>query len=299
MTEELRPILRAIKLPTDLEKKEAKKRYKRVFNNYNIISLRSKDISHQGSNSPVLVPITPIDPVQEVIKFWVKEGFKEPHKGTSLAKAVDQITRALNGSLFTGWRDCDRKYTLSEIKKSISNAGLAAFDRNYWPTGKFKNTLANMLLSRFFRITSALTTMSQSYFLHFLNNEPKLLFEQILETEDKYSDATKYLIKWFSKTFRGRNGSFSNKEILCFRRVTRYMMDFHEAYRTKLNLSYELMFHQHKADLTMVNLLTKYVESNIRSNPDLLTKYQPHWLLSEYLWGTYFPEFLRENKLMR
>ncbi len=310
MTGELKPIVKRFPKTQEEERKESFIKEKKEEEDINITttSILRSNIRVGGVlislaenpmdiETPLLKPIT--NPVDVIMSLWTSEGFRKPYKGRSEEKAIAQIRKALDGSLFKGWRDCERKYTLSEIKKSITNMGLAAFDRRYAPRGKFKDQLASTPLPRFFRNKSALTTMTQSLFLFFLNNEPKPLEEYLAEMEDRHPEATKVLTDWFAKVFRNNKGKFSTKENLCFKRAVVKALNFYETRKDRLNISYEMMFHQHKVDLTMIHLLIRQVEDNVRGNPDLVQKYQPHWLLSEYLWDTYFPQFLRENKMLR
>jgi hypothetical protein len=125
----------------------------------------------------------PSSDIQSIIDLWEANGLRKTRFGNKTYQDnVKQLRSLLRGTFFnnTSFKDeySDRKFTVDEIKVAIKRFQNAALDKDYEPTGEYKNRLKGYSISQF--IYNPMTTNGErSYLIKCIKTSPKKVSQSV------------------------------------------------------------------------------------------------------------------------
>jgi hypothetical protein len=126
----------------------------------------------------------PSSDIQSIIDLWEANGLRKTRFGNKTYQDnVKQLRSLLRGTFFnnTSFKDeySNRKFTVDEIKVAIKRFQNAALDKDYEPTGEYKNRLKGYSISQF--IYNPMTTNGErSYLLKCIKISPKKVSQSVI-----------------------------------------------------------------------------------------------------------------------
>lgn len=236
-----------------------------------------------------------------IIDKWNEQESLPTHsKGTkTYANITKHLESLFKGTFFNNIPEFSRyknyKFKRAEIMEAIRRHALVATSADYLPVNKkcLRISLDNFLFNNYGQSAD-----SCSWFIYWLENEPKLVAEkrgeQIL-AKDKNIDITKMLKTWYSDVImKGNNGHYSTSDIMNFVSASQKIKEFAEHKGKKIeNVGYWIGMHDCQnlteliAKLTM-EMLEEY--SNKTSK-----KIGTHLLSLDRTYKEFLPEYLKET----
>ena len=209
----------------------------------------------------------------------------------------------LDGSLFASFKDRGiiRRYKKEEVKKSIDNFALAAFNQDYQPSNvEFKYRLQHIGLSTFFYDVTKGDDTNKSLFIRYFFNKPKLVSESsFLVRKDTHPHITKTLYKWYHDKFTDRtNGSVQdmNAFVITSNKLEQFLLDN----KAKLRLEYFHMMYGCYDNLKCLTIqLTRAMDKELRENDTMWRDFHPGWLTTEKTFADRLPRFLKSEHMMK
>ena len=221
------------------------------------------------SSSPIsYVP----NEVKAAFNYWNEFGSITHKKGTIIySKSMTMLIGLFSGRLFRNKPDVPdvyrkRKFTLEEFKYSVDNLSTSLSPEYYPP---YKNHLKSLGLPSFLYNPHGKT---KSYFLYFLENEPRLL-EPVLE--DKYPALTSSIKKIYIKRVQyGIERKFSTREENIFRKASFMLMNIFRVNQSKL------LPRTISRPGIMADVLWEAVNDAARGN---ISKVKIHWFAADWV----------------
>jgi hypothetical protein len=246
-------------------------------------------------------PVT--DKIMEIIDHWKSKGFKKAisrEDSNEYAILITYLDELLKGTLFSGFRnrkDCIRKYSMSEIKRSIDNFAVCTFDKDYLPVNK--SSIQDMALQSFLYRRFEPREERKSNFLFYLENNPRRAYEaKTLTPIDKLPYVTKILDSWFLGKFPSCNGNYRKSDVVL---ASKSLEKFYEENKPRLRIEGEpmRMFGIQEPISFLAKQLTRMLDKTLRENEGLYTIMNSAWLKSEKTMTERLPAFLKSEDMMR
>ena len=242
--------------------------------------------------------------MQNVIDYWLTQDLPFHNEGTkTYAKAMDNLKDLLCGKLFNSFKDKsnhNRKYSIDEIKRSINNFVLAAYNIDYEPTNK-KFLQKISFVDFFYNTYPCPREEDKSLFLKYLLSKPTLIKDsKIYTVKDIKPEATKILTLWYRKTFRNRdnnNYSLKNRNDLVY--TVNEIKKFYEENKNRLHIeSWKSTYGEHDPISFLALQLTRAMDKMLRENENMYLIFTTSWFKTEKTLQERLPTFLiKENML--
>ena len=243
--------------------------------------------------------------IDTILDYWRSKGLTVHREGTkAYACLIDRIKSLLKGTLFNSFTDKsnhNRKFSMEEIKRSIDNYCLAAYNSDYEPS---KKTFLQELKFMDFFLTDrpCPEEKRKSVFLQFLLEKPKQISEsKIYGAKDDYPHASKIIADWYKKTFGNRDGgkySLRNRNDIVY--ATKEIAKFYEKNKNVLNIeNWKTMYSQTDPIAFLSVQLTRAMDKVLRENEIMFSSFNTSWLKSEKTFNERLPSFLRKEQMMR
>ena len=264
--------------------------------------------NHEGK-TPIFVKkkkpkhLKETDEMLEILCYWESKEFKRSIPGEhteSYARLLLYIDSLLKGTLFEGFRDRGiiRKYSVREVKISIDNFTLAAFNNDYEPMSlSVKEYLQTLSLSDFLYNPRENDEHRKSKFLLYLG-KPKLVADNPkFLVKDELPNITNRLEDWYKHTFHNSNGSFKRNDLIF---ASKALKKFYEDNKSKLYLEdYMSQYNLREPIAFLAKQLTRVFEKMLRENDGLYTIITTEWLKSAKTMEDRLPSFLRSEHMMK
>jgi len=219
------------------------------------------------------------DDEKKIVEYWESLGLHKTARDTkTFADSIRSLRKILRGTLFKG---CT--YTLDDMKTSIVNFSLSAFDEMYEPSNpEQKKRISKMSFSDF--LYNPFSKSERSFFLIYLNS-PK---QSTRVVEDKFPELTKTFKKIYEEKLLGDiHPSYSESEESCFRLSAIRTNEFFSKHRGKMN---SILVRTPKDLAGMV------VESVLEDKGDM--SITPAWLCSNTTFNRRLPTYLTEQNVI-
>ena len=264
--------------------------------------------NHEGK-TPIFVKkkkpkhLKETDEMLEILCYWESKEFKRSIPGEhteSYARLLLYIDSLLKGTLFEGFKDKGiiRKYSVREVKISIDNFTLAAFNNDYEPMSlSVKEYLQTLSLSDFLYNPRENDEHRKSKFLLYLG-KPKLVADNPkFLVKDELPNITNRLEDWYKHTFHNSNGSFKRNDLIF---ASKALKKFYEDNKSKLYLEdYMSQYNLREPIAFLAKQLTRVFEKMLRENDGLYTIITTEWLKSAKTMEDRLPSFLRSEHMMK
>lgn len=239
--------------------------------------------------------------MKKIIDYWINKNLPFHREGTkTYAIAMDRLKALLKGTLFNGMDDKslhNRIFSFEEIKRSIDNFVLAAYNLDYEPVDK--KFLSSVDFVNFFYTTVSWST--KSFFLKYLVEKPSLRKDsKIFAVKDINPEATKILMAWYKKTFSGRDSSFSLKNRNDLVYAVNELKRFYEENKSHLTFDgFKISYNQTDPICFLAIQLTRAFEKELRDNDSFYLIMTTGWFKSEKTIKERLPKFLRLERMMK
>ena len=240
-----------------------------------------------------------------ILDYWRSKGLTVHREGTkSYALLIDRIKSLLKGTLFNSFIDKsnhNRKFSTAEIKRSIDNYCLAAYNSDYEPTNK--TFLQELRFVDFFITDKPCSTEKRkSVFLQFLLERPRQTSQsKIYGAKDEYPHASKIITDWYKKTFGNRDGgkyTLQNRNDIVY--ATKEIAKFYEKNKSALKIdNWKTMYSQTDPIAFLAVQLTRTMDKILREHDIMFSSFTTSWLKSEKTFNERFPSFLYQESMMR
>lgn len=281
-----------------------KKQSKRELIRANNPSLVKKAIFSKKKRKVLVPKIT--DDIQTIVDYWISKGMKSHREDTlSFAQVIRDIHSLFKGTLFNTFKNKmwhNRKFRVSEVKKTIDNFVLAANNADYEPISiRTKQWMQKLPFSNFFYNKRASEENYKSMFLTYLVSAPTLVSNsKIFAIKDETPNVTKILTDWYKKTFGNRdNDSFTlkNKNDLIF--TSKALKEFYEKNKTKLNIKNWLVTYGQTDPIAFLAVqVTRALDKMLRENGSLYVSFTTAWMKSDKMIEERLPSFLRQEHMI-
>lgn len=233
-----------------------------------------------------------------LMKYWEGKNLKSISHNPEMKtykQSLMAFDKLLSGKVFNGTEYEayeNKKFTLAEIRKVIDHFALMAFHHDYEPRNhEFKKLLSKMYPSVF--IYSDFKTSNgygRSYFIHCLENEPKIVKEKDVIVEDQYPNTTKAITKGFQKRILGGGEiEFTNDDLNSFRKASNFANGLFLKNRNRLMGSY--------ADMKPYQIADCLFEALERSGVDMV-RVKPYWLCNSAM-QKQLPAYLYQSAILK
>jgi hypothetical protein len=240
-----------------------------------------------------------------ILDYWRSKGLTVHREGTkSYALLIDRIKSLLKGTLFNSFIDKsnhNRKFSTEEIKRSIDNYCLAAYNSDYEPTNK--TFLQELRFVDFFLTDKPCSTEKRkSVFLQFLLERPRQTSQsKIYGAKDEYPHASKIITDWYKKTFGNRDGgkyTLQNRNDIVY--ATKEIAKFYEKNKSALKIdNWKTMYSQTDPIAFLAVQLTRTMDKILREHDIMFSSFTTSWLKSEKTFNERFPSFLYQESMMK
>lgn len=240
-----------------------------------------------------------------ILDYWRSKGLTVHREGTkSYALLIDRIKSLLKGTLFNSFIDKsnhNRKFSTAEIKRSIDNYCLAAYNSDYEPTNK--TFLQELRFVDFFITDKPCSTEKRkSVFLQFLLERPRQTSQsKIYGAKDEYPHASKIITDWYKKTFGNRDGgkyTLQNRNDIVY--ATKEIAKFYEKNKSALKIdNWKTMYSQTDPIAFLAVQLTRTMDKILREHDIMFSSFTTSWLKSEKTFNERFPSFLYQESMMK
>ena len=214
----------------------------------------------------------------DLIEYWEGKGLKSIlHKPETKTyeQSLIAFDKLLSGKAFnsTEYKSYEgKKFTLAEIRKSISRFALMALNPDYEPRNvKFKSDLSKISPADFiFNAYVSSNGYGRSKFIYCHENEAKIVREKDVYVEDKYPNVTKAVMNKYKKDILGGSEiAFTNDDLNAFRKAANFAYELFAKNQNRLLGTY--------AQLKPYQIAESMFEALERGGADF-AKVKPHWL---------------------
>lgn len=241
--------------------------------------------------------------MQKIIDCWISNDLSFHTEGTkTYAKAIDNLKLLLQGKLFNTFADKsnhNRKFSFEEIKRSINNFVMAAYNLDYEPANKTFLQKVNFV-NFFYSLFPCPREEDKSLFLKYLLGKPAFIKDsKIYTAKDDHPEATKILVDWYKKTFGNRDSAFSlkNKNDLVY--AVKEIEKFYEANKDKLKIEdRKRIYNQYDPICFLALQLTRAMDKMLRENESMFLIFNTSWLKTEKTLKERLPTFLQSENMI-
>lgn len=222
------------------------------------------------------IRVNPI--IRDVLDFWEMAGFHLPKDTTILYReTIITIRQLLNGGLFN-----EKEYSPGDVKASIMNFRLAAFDPGYRPASQTrkeklrKMELKDFIYSRFIKVEN------NSLFLHYLKNHPITAVPEIKIVDQEVFQLLK---NWYLRKIIGNpNASLTDYQKHHISKGSNIIHSFFWANSNLLKPAFRDTF-----------AFTVFLMAELLNKLNDESKFQIYWFSSKFFEEQLIPEMLAKK----
>jgi hypothetical protein len=214
--------------------------------------------------------------VLDIMEYWTEMGLRMPKKNSKLhVTCIKRINSLLSGKIFK------KKYTVDEIKDSITKFSFAALDPLFEPSDIFyKKKLSQMTIGQFILNPYGKETSLFQKYLKRVALQAKTI------VDDEYPETTAVVKKLYEeKVLGGVAVEYSSYDENCFRKAAIKINEFFEKNRKKINSNYK--------SYDRVRLL---FNSIFKEEPKYTVT--PAWLCSQKTFNNRLPAYMFRQALI-
>jgi len=214
--------------------------------------------------------------IEEVLEHWIGLGLYVSKESTkTYREGIEKLKNLLDGILF------NQKYSVEEIKSSISRFYTAAFDKDYKPMDKKSLKSINMSGFIYNKFTNG---DAQSYFKKYLNeNQPESVIPKL---ENKYPEQVNLLMRRFNSEIRG-GISGGEKDGRLFIKASYRLKEFFDKNKHRIRGSFSLS--------EMADVLFDAVKKSYNGN---MVNFYPGCLCSDATFNTRLPAHMTQQGII-
>ena len=215
------------------------------------------------------------------MEHWHELALYESKETTKTYRnGIKKVKQLLNGKLF------GPKYTIDDIKRSITNFSFAAFDDTFEPTGPYKKTLQKMNIAAFI-LAEHSTNGDRSKFQKYLDEMPPVAKSKELIPDNSPSFTAELKDLYTNAVLGGIKLKFPIKDENCFRKAAIKFDEFCKDNYEKIR--------GHIDEIEGAKYLFESIEKD--RNGDIKS-ISPGWFCSNETWTRRFPSYLNFQGLL-